>query len=188
MQRSQITKFRHKAGEILERRPFECIALLLQGGGALGAYQAGVYEALDEVHLHPDWVAGISIGAINAALIAGNPVESRVEMLRQFWESVTSSPIWSVPMAANDPLVARGDLARTLANQVNAGLALVHGAPGFFQPRWVLPWLQPSGTPEAISYYDTATLKSTLERFVDFDRINAGEMHFSGRSCECPDR
>jgi NTE family protein len=183
MQRSQITKSRRKAGEILERPPFECIALLLQGGGALGAYQAGVYEALAEVHLHPDWVAGISIGAINAAVIAGNPVEARVERLREFWESITSSPIWCVPMAANDsecsPFVARGDLARALANQVNAGMALVHGAPGFFQPRWILPWLQPSGTPEAISYYDTAMLKSTLERFVDFDRINAGEMHFS---------
>jgi NTE family protein len=181
MQRSQVKKPHRAAGEILERPPFECIALLLQGGGALGAYQAGVYQALAEAHLHPDWVAGISIGAINAALIAGNPIESRVEKLRQFWEFVTSAPIWSVPVAANDcgsPL-ARGDVARGLANQINAALALVHGAPGFFQPRWLLPWLQPSGTPEAVSYYDTAALKSTLERFVDFDRINAGEMQFS---------
>src|ERR1700730_10984025 len=74
-----------------ERRPpFECIALLLQGGGALGAYQAGVYEALSEVGIHPDWVAGISIGAINAAIIAGNPPATRVEGLREFWELVSS--------------------------------------------------------------------------------------------------
>jgi NTE family protein len=71
------------------RPPFECIALLLQGGGALGAYQAGVYEALAEADLHPDWTAGISIGAINAALIAGNAPELRVERLRQFWQLVT---------------------------------------------------------------------------------------------------
>src|SRR5690242_17894420 len=78
----------------LNRPPFECIALLLQGGGALGAYQAGVYEALSEVQLHPDWVAGISIGAINSALIAGNPPGARVEKLREFWELVTESPVW----------------------------------------------------------------------------------------------
>src|SRR5438067_5905033 len=72
------------------RPPFECIALLLQGGGALGAYQAGVYEALTAADLHPDWIAGISIGAINGALIAGNAPEARVEKLRAFWERVTA--------------------------------------------------------------------------------------------------
>jgi NTE family protein len=76
-----------------ERPPFERIALVLQGGGALGAYQGGVYQALAEANLHPDWVAGISIGAINSALIAGNPPEKRVERLREFWETVSSSPI-----------------------------------------------------------------------------------------------
>ena len=70
-----------------ERPPFECIALVLQGGGALGAYQGGVYQALDEANLHPDWVAGISIGAINSAIIAGNKPEHRVEKLRDFWEA-----------------------------------------------------------------------------------------------------
>src|SRR5271169_7182401 len=76
------------------RPPFECIALLLQGGGALGAYQAGVYEALIEADLHPDWIAGVSIGAINAALIAGNAPEARVDKLRAFWERVTAKPWW----------------------------------------------------------------------------------------------
>ena len=75
------------------RPEFERIALLLQGGGALGAYQGGVYQALAEADLHPDWVAGISIGAINAALIAGNPPERRVERLRSFWETVTQPPL-----------------------------------------------------------------------------------------------
>ncbi len=75
-----------------KRTPFERIALLLQGGGALGAYQAGVYQALAEADLHPDWVAGISIGAINSAIIAGNPPELRVQRLREFWETVSASP------------------------------------------------------------------------------------------------
>src|SRR5450432_3517649 len=73
----------------MERPPFERIALILQGGGALGAYQGGVYEALVEADLHPDWVSGISIGAVNAAIIAGNPPEKRVQQLRAFWETVS---------------------------------------------------------------------------------------------------
>ena len=83
-----------KTHRVPVRPPFECIALLLQGGGALGAYQAGVYEALADAHLDPDWVAGISIGAINSALIAGNPPETRLEKLRKFWELVTTTPLW----------------------------------------------------------------------------------------------
>src|SRR5258705_940322 len=78
------------------RLPFDCIALLLQGGGALGSYQGGVYEALAEANLHPDWVAGISIGSINSALIAGNAPENRVAKLREFWEAITTGPFsWS---------------------------------------------------------------------------------------------
>src|SRR5262245_47179073 len=83
-----------KAPRVSTRPPFECIALLLQGGGALGAYQAGVYEALAEANLHPDWVAGISIGAINAALIAGNPPDERVSKLRRFWDLVSTPSAW----------------------------------------------------------------------------------------------
>src|ERR1700733_16210235 len=81
------------AGEATKRTPFERIALLLQGGGALGAYQAGVYQALAENGLHPDWVAGISIGAFNSAIIAGNAPEKRVERVSEFWESVSASPL-----------------------------------------------------------------------------------------------
>jgi predicted acylesterase/phospholipase RssA len=91
---SQVHKPHRKTHQVQERPPFDCVALLLQGGGALGAYQAGVYEALAEAHLHPDWVAGISIGAINSALIAGNPPEARVEKLRAFWQLITALPVW----------------------------------------------------------------------------------------------
>src|SRR5579872_6486267 len=115
-----------------KRPPFECIALLLQGGGALGSYQAGVYEALAEANLHPDWVAGISIGAINSALIAGNPPEQRVDKLRKFWREVTANPLldWALGLEA---LAPRGDFARSLFNQLSAGSALLHGAANFFR-------------------------------------------------------
>jgi NTE family protein len=160
------------------RPPFECIALLLQGGGALGAYQAGVYQALAEADLHPDWVAGISIGAINAALIAGNPPETRVDQLRRFWNAVTADPgLWGD--VSGGFYAPRGDLARGLVNQLSAAWAAAFGVRGFFSPRGLPPWLQPAGTLDATSYYDTAALKTTLERFVDFDRINAGGTRFS---------
>src|SRR5258708_39734131 len=84
---------RRKRHKIQPRLRFECIALLLQGGGALGAYKAGVYEALSEAHLYPDWVAGIPVGAINSALIAGNPPEARSDKLRKFWELVPNPPL-----------------------------------------------------------------------------------------------
>jgi NTE family protein len=159
------------------RPPFECIALLLQGGGALGAYQAGVYQALAEADLHPDWVAGISIGAVNAALIAGTPREARVEKLRAFWDEITSpSPIGWI---GHVPGVTEGDTTRTLINQMAAAQAVAHGVPGFFAPRVPTPWLHPSGSIKATSYYDTRALRATLERLVDFDRINSGEMRFS---------
>ncbi|MDU6374933.1 MAG: DUF3734 domain-containing protein [Bradyrhizobium sp.] len=158
--------------------PFDCIALLLQGGGALGAYQAGVYEALAEANIHPDWVAGISIGAINAAIIAGNPPETRVDRLREFWTQVTSTAPWDW---SGHPLLdwTRSDATRNLVNQMSAGLAAACGAAGFFSARPVLPWLQAGGTSDATSFYDTAALKTTLERLVDFDRLNAGMTRFS---------
>jgi NTE family protein len=165
---------------VQERPPFECIALLLQGGGALGAYQAGVYQALSEARLHPDWVAGISIGAINAALIAGNPPEARMESLRKFWELITPGAPWDGLMQCGATSWAtRGEIARGLLNHMSAAAAVVCGAPGFFEPRNPVAWLQPPGSLEATSYYDTARLKSTLERLIDFDRINSGEMRFS---------
>ena len=158
------------------RPPFECIALLLQGGGALGAYQAGVYEALAEADLNPDWIAGISIGAINGALIAGNAPDARIAKLRAFWEHITAKPWcdWSERL-----LSAKSDAVRQWLNQMSANLALVNGATGFFAPRFPAPWLHPPGTMEATSAYDTSALKATLERLIDFDRINANRMRFS---------
>jgi NTE family protein len=155
-----------------KRPAFDRVVLILQGGGALGAYQAGVYEALAEANLHPDWVAGISIGAINATIIAGNRPNLRVEKLRQFWEGITSS--WfDVGAGELGSLLARGDFARGSTNQMGAVVALMGGASGFFRPRIPNPWFYPSGTVEATSYYDTAQLKATLESLIDFDRVNA---------------
>ena len=167
---------RRKTHITTERTPFERIALILQGGGALGAYQAGVYQALGEANLHPDWVAGISIGAINSALIAGNSPAERVDRLREFWEAV-STPPFGIP----DPkwLEVRGDLSRSLLNQAHSLGALLGGVPNFFIPRVPPPYLQPNGTLDATSYYDIAPLRATLERLVDFDLINAREMRFS---------
>jgi NTE family protein len=152
--------------------PFERIALALQGGGALGAYQAGVYQALAEAQLHPDWVAGISIGAINAALIAGNPPASRVDRLREFWELVTRGDVGGGPGFD-------GDAMRSWLNQLSAAGVLFGGIPGFFEPRALSPWFAPAGSLDATSYYDTRALQATLERLVDFDRINHGPMRLS---------
>jgi NTE family protein len=159
-----------------ERPPFERIALVLQGGGALGAYQGGVYQALAEANLHPDWVAGISIGAINSALIAGSPPERRVERLREFWEIVSAPPL-GIPYF---PRVKLGDeYAHSIANQLRSFSNLLFGAPGFFKARQPPPFLYPPLGPAAMSYYDVAPLKATLERLVDFDLINARATRFS---------
>jgi NTE family protein len=156
---------------------FESIILLLQGGGALGAYQAGVYQALLEAGVEPTWVAGISIGAINSAIIAGNPRERRVDRLREFWELVSApndggwSGLWGGML--------RGDAARGWLGQLSAGEVMTRGVPGFFTPRVPPPYLRMAGSDGAASWYDTASLRPTLERLVDFDRINAKQMRFS---------
>jgi NTE family protein len=158
--------------------PFECVALVLQGGGALGAYQAGVYEALAEANINPDWVAGVSIGAINSAIIAGNETSERVEKLRTFWQEITANPLLDWAAAAH-AFAPTGTLPRALFNQLSASRAITAGAAGFFTLRQPAPWLHPNGAPEATSFYETKLLRSTLERLVDFDRINAGEMRLS---------
>ena len=157
------------------RTPFEQIALLLQGGGALGAYQAGVYEALAEADLHPDWVAGISIGAINSAIIAGNAPKRRVDALREFWQAISTSPL-GIPYIQG---LKYGDSEHQLINLMRAAGILLFGAPNFFVPRWPPPTLWPPGSVDKASYYDNSPLRTTLERVVDFDRVNSGEMRFS---------
>ncbi|OUL98396.1 DUF3734 domain-containing protein [Variovorax sp. JS1663] len=144
-------------------------ALVLQGGGALGAYQAGVYAGVFEKNKALDWVAGVSIGAINAALIAGNPPQRRVERLREFWDLVSSGLAQRLPPGWGD---------RSFFNQWSATSAAVFGVPGFFTPRPSPSLLLGAASP-VLSYYDTSPLKSTLERLVDFDRINDREIRFS---------
>ncbi len=138
--------------------------LVLQGGGALGSYQAGAYQALGRSGFEPDWVAGISIGAVNAAIIAGNEPEKRVQRLKEFWEMASSPVPWN-------PIV-KNVHARTAFNETSAALIAAFGVPGFFRPRIPPAPLWPQGSPQSLSYYDTAPLRQTLERLVDFDRIN----------------
>jgi len=142
------------------------VGLVLQGGGALGSYQAGVYEALASSEYTPDWVAGISIGAINAAIIAGNAPKDRVPRLRRFWEEITApTELW--PQASG--------VFGAWQRWTSAAMAVAFGQPGFFSP---LQGWQSSGN--SVSYYSTKALKATLERLVDFDRINSGkEMRLS---------
>jgi NTE family protein len=166
------TLARVNAHRVQPRPAFACIALVLQGGGALGAYQAGVYQALGESGLQLDWVAGISIGAINAALIAGNAPDDEIEKLRPFWEGITARPNCEWNRLLGSTLL-RGDAARQWHNQISAGLAFLAGAPGFFSPRIPVPWLNPAGTLEAMSVFDTSRLKQTLEQLVDFDPSTA---------------
>ncbi len=147
-------------------RPDRCarIALVLQGGGALGAYQAGVYQALHEANIEPDWVSGVSIGAVNAAIIAGNPPHRRVDRLRTFWERITDRTVW--------PYTPDGDIYRKARNATSAWLTILQGQPGFFEPRKPGPWLTAAGARDATSYYDSAPLRQTLRELVDFPLLN----------------
>ena len=138
--------------------------LVLQGGGALGSYQAGAYQALCHFDFEPEWIAGISIGAINAAIIAGNAREKRVGRLKEFWEMVSAPVPWNP--------ITKSDRGRSLFNETSAALIATFGVPGFFTPRFPPAPLWPQGSPQSESYYDTAPLQKTLERLVDFDRIN----------------
>ena len=152
-------------------RSHEHRILLLQGGGAMGAYHGGVYEGIAAVGFVPDWVVGISIGAINAALIVGNPPERRVERLREFWTRISS---WS-PYMLPDLM----DFARPAMNRMSASSAMFFGIPGFYTPRMPPPQFAAEGTLGALSYYDTEPLRRTLEEMVDFDRINRGDIRLS---------
>jgi NTE family protein len=152
----------------------ENCTLVLQGGGALGAYQAGVFEALAENGLSPTWVAGTSIGAINAALIAGNPPERRVARLREFWEGVSSHlqapaipDVWTAMMPT-----FLGAQVREWWNEANFLSTTVTGVPGFFKPRVPPASLLSNNKLDALSYYDTSPLRDTLLRLVDFDLLN----------------
>src|SRR5262249_3579093 len=154
-------------------RPQGCdrVALVLQGGGALGAYQAGVYQALHEAEIEPDWVSGVSIGAINSAIIAGNSRRRRLDRLRTFWEMITDRKIWH--------FTPDGDAFRKARNLASSWMTMVQGQPGFFTPRTPNPWLSLPGAQAATSYYDTSPLRDTLEDLVDFSMINEKQIRFS---------
>ena len=162
-----------------KRTPFKCVALVLQGGGALGSFQAGVYQALSEANIHPDWVAGISIGAINSAIIAGNAPEHRVAKLRAFWEAVSEAPLGPFGVPYNPNVKHISDEVHRAINQFRASAIAAFGAPGFFRPRVPSPLVWPAKSPAHLSHYDVSPLRKTLEALVDFDRINSGEMRFS---------
>ncbi|MGL5009134.1 MAG: patatin-like phospholipase family protein [Paracoccaceae bacterium] len=151
--------------------PYACVALVLQGGGALGAYQAGVFEALHEAGIQANFLSGVSIGAINAAIIAGNRPGDQLDRLRDFWETVTSRKVW-----AFNP---EGDVFRRMRNQQSAMMTMMMGLPGFFTPRSVNPWFNIAGATGATSFYDTDGLRQTLNRLVNWDMINSGERRLS---------
>jgi NTE family protein len=145
--------------------------LVLQGGGALGSYQGGVYEGLAEADFRPDWLAGISIGAINAAIIAGNKPEDRLPRMREFWEMASAVVPFSMEMPDS--------MLRTYVSGAAAAWVAGVGVNGFFKPRFPPAYAYPAGSPEALSYYDTAPLHDTLTKLVDFDRINDREVRLS---------
>lgn len=159
--------------------PYQQTVLIFQGGGALGAYQAGVYDGIAQASIEPTWVAGISIGAINAALVAGNAPEKRVERLHDFWDTVCRPPSMSASFATeaiNMMGFGMEPFQESIKQTVNkafgsyaASMAILEGQNEFFYPR---PFAPGYGNPSQISFYDTSPLKSTLERLVDFDRIN----------------
>lgn len=149
----------------------ELPALVLQGGGALGSYQAGAYEALLAAGQQIDWVAGISIGAINGAIICGNPPERRIEQLAKFWRRA-SSVVTTAPLNGEDGVLKFFD-------ETSAAITAAFGAPGFFRPR--IPPTLPGFPypPEQLSVYDTAPLHETLLSLVDFDLLNSGKVRYS---------
>ena len=159
--------------------PYEQVVLIFQGGGSLGAYQAGVYDGIAQAGIEPTWVSGISIGSINAALVAGNPPEKRVERLHDFWDTVCRPPSMSASFmteAVNMMGLGFAPFQESIKHTVDkafgsyaASMAILEGQNEFFYPR---PFAPGFGNPSQISFYDTSPLRATLERLVDFDRIN----------------
>ena len=141
------------------------VALVLQGGGALGAYHAGVYQALHEHGLTPDWVVGTSIGAINGAIIAGNERSLRVEKLKAFWDEVAHTDLLDMRKVP--------DAARQFNTLLTTIDTVTQGVPGMYTLRWFNPFF--AGWPvaaESASFYDTSPLEDTLTRLVDLERLN----------------
>ncbi|WP_414448753.1 DUF3734 domain-containing protein [Burkholderia sp. 22PA0099] len=173
---------RHEAGKPVARTlPYETVALVLQGGGALGSYQAGVFEGLHEAGIPLNWIAGISIGALNTALIAGNPPERQVERLREFWNTICQPAFFpALPPAIEFALFNSIESIRQAFTASQAASAMLQGQRGFFVPRFPppLPGVR-DDDPTRVSYYDTSALRETLLEFCDFDLINSGNIRVS---------
>jgi NTE family protein len=150
---------------------YDRVALVLQGGGALGAYQVGVYQALAETECELSWISGVSIGAINSAIIAGNGPEKRLQNLEAFWSTDSGRKIWAY--------TPEGDIFRDFRNQTSSLMTMLFGQPGFFQPRAPNPWLHLPGAQGATSYHDSGALQDTLEKLIDFDLLNDGRKRLS---------
>ena len=162
-----------KTDEKPPNHAYQKTALVLQGGGALGAYQAGVYESLDAHGIYPDWFAGVSIGAVNAAIMAGNPPEKRIEKLKSFWQEITET-LFDYPNSFQDFFPPQTYMA------YSSLMSMTCGIPGFFAPRILPPiWLSPVSGQNAVSYYDTSPLRDTLLKHADFERINDGNVRLS---------
>lgn len=162
---------------------YNTVALVLQGGGALGSYQAGVYQGLHEAGIRPNWLSGISIGAINAAIIAGSLPDERVDRLRGFWEAICrptgfSALPWGSALEHLFPAIPYGFGSPGMNGHLAAFSALTAGQPGFFKPRYP-PAYWSHGGPGATSFYDTTPLLATLHQFVDFDLLNRGDVRVS---------
>ena len=151
----------HGIGSLGKSLPGQ-VVLVLQGGGALGSYQAGVYQALHEDGIEPDWIIGTSIGAINASLIAGNASENRLARLREFWKRMEQRPIWRFPGAFPG-----------FNEKLSYWSAVANGIPGFFKPNSLAHAGAdyPLGADRA-GYYSTEPLEQTLRELVDFDLVN----------------
>lgn len=167
--------------EHIMKLDYERIALVLQGGGALGSYQCGVYEGLQAAGIPINWVAGVSIGAINAALIAGNEPQQRRERLSEFWDTICRPSWLGAPSEVADYLVPwpADNHLRGYANLFSATRSVFFGQRGFFTPRPVPPWAYPPGGERATSFYDNSQLKATLLRLIDFDLLNSGALRLS---------
>jgi NTE family protein len=165
--------------EAPQRVPFERVVLVLQGGGALGAYQGGVYQALHEAKIEVSWICGTSIGGINGALIAGNRPERRVERLREFWDAITRPPIGIPDPALFAALSWKGSGPAHLTDRLSGVSSMLYGVPDFFTPRPFPPLIAAAERPDLVSCYDTAPLRATLARLVDFDLINSKSVRFS---------
>lgn len=153
-------------------KSFDRIVYLLQGGGALGAYQVGVIKHLLEKNYLPDWIIGTSIGAINSAIIAGNHPNDRILKMEQFWKKIaTNMP--DPPDTLNNIFFER------LQHFLSAQISQTFGQPGFYRPRIFNPWLSFDSTTDKLSYYDTSDLRDTLCQFINFDLLNEKKVRLS---------